>query len=272
MKILIKSLVDRIPSLALFYRNSRDLLDQRHPPRKTPWGFTFAGHDAMAEGSFEPEETKVVRRLMADVDVLVNIGANVGYYCCHALSLGKPVIAAEPNTRNLHYLLKNIQNNGWSSQAEVFPVAIGAGANILQMWGGGTGASLVKGWAAIPESYVTQVPILSLDRVLGDTLRGKKSLILVDIEGAEFMMLQGAHQALITEPRPIWLIEIATTEHQPVGVVLNPNFARTFELFFAQGYRAFTADEAAQEITSHIIQQVLTGQKKLDTHNFVFAI
>lgn len=270
IKNLIKSVVERFPALALFYRNSRDLLDQRHPPRKSPWGFTFAGHDAMAAGSFEPEETKVVRRLIADVDVLVNIGANVGYYCCHALSMGKPVIAVEPNTRNLHYLLKNIQNNGWSSQAEVFPVALGAGADILQMWGGGTGASLVKGWAAIPESYVTQVPILSLDRVLGDTLRGKKALILVDIEGAEFMMLQGANQALTNEPRPIWLMEISSTEHQPAGVAMNPNFARTFELFFAQGYRSFTADAAAIEITPAIVQDVVAGVQRLGTHNFVF--
>lgn len=137
MKNTIKSIVEHFPALALFYRNTRDLLDQRHPPRKTPWGFNFAGHDAMAEGSFEPDETKVVRKLLAGVDVLVNVGANVGYYCCHALSMDKHVIAVEPNTRNLHYLLKNIQNNGWAKVAEVFPVAIGSCADILQMWGGG---------------------------------------------------------------------------------------------------------------------------------------
>lgn len=86
----------------------------------------------MADGNFEPDVTKVVRRLLADEDVLVN----VGYYCCHALSMGKPVIAVEPNTRNLHYLLKNIQNNGWAKLAEVFPVAMGSGADILKIWGG----------------------------------------------------------------------------------------------------------------------------------------
>ena len=270
MKNTIKFIVENFPALALFYRNTRDLLDQRHPLRKTPWGFNFAGHDAMADGSFEPDETKVVRRLLADVDVLVNVGANVGYYCCHALSMGKPVIAVEPNTRNLHYLLKNIQNNGWAKLAEVFPVAMSSGTDILKMWGGGTGASLVKGWAAIPESYVTQVPILSLDRVLGDTLRGKKALILVDIEGAEFMMLQGANQTLMNEPRPIWMMEISTTEHQPAGTVMNPHFAKTFELFFAQGYRALTADEAAQEINQESIQQVVAGTQKLGNHNFIF--
>ena len=270
MKKFIKSAVEYIPSLALFYRTSRDLLDQRQLPRNTPWGFSFAGHDAMAAGTFEPEETTVVRKLLKDVDVLVNVGANVGYYCCHALSMGKPVIAIEPNTRNLHYLLKNIQNNGWSNQAEVFPVAMGAGADILQMWGGGTGASLVKGWANIPESYVTQVPILSLDRVLGDTLCGKKALIVVDIEGADWMMLQGAKQTLVSEPRPIWMIEISANEHQPAGVVINPNFAKTFELFFSHSYQAFMADETTVQISNNIIERVIDGSQKLSQHNFVF--
>ena len=252
------------------YRNTRDLLDQRRPSLTTQWGFSFAGHDAMAAGNFEPVETAIVRRLLADVNVLVNVGANVGYYCCHALSMGKSVIAVEPNTRNLYYLLKNIKNNGWEQQAEVFPVAMGSGADILQMWGGGTGASLIKGWASIPESYVTQVPILSLDRVLGDTLRGKQALVLVDIEGAEFMMLQGAKQTLLNDPPPIWLMEISSSEHQPTGVTINPRFADTFELFFEHGYQAFTANEADVEITTAMVKKALTGVEKFETHNFIF--
>lgn len=51
---------------------------------------------------------------------------------------------------------------------------------------------------------------------------------------------------------------------------MNPNFARTFELFFAQGYRAFTADEAAIEIPPAIVQKVVAGAQRPGTHNFVF--
>jgi FkbM family methyltransferase len=266
----IRSKVESWPLLAAFYRSTRDLLDQRHPSRKTPWGFTFAGHDAMAQGNFEPEETQVMRRLMLEADVFVNIGANVGYYCCHALSMGKPVIAIEPNARNLHYLLKNIKNNGWANQAEVFPVAMGVCTDILNMWGGGTGASLVKGWAAISENYVTQVPILSLDRVLGSNLKGKRALILVDIEGAEYMMLQGAANTLVNEPRPVWMMEISSTEHQPEGTEMNPHYGSTFELYFSQGYRAFTADESTREITPEAVHQVLIGVEKPGTQNYLF--
>jgi hypothetical protein len=143
MKSLLKPLVERFPAISQFYRNSRDLLDRNQASLPTPCGFTLAGSPQMAAGTFEPEETQLVRQLLGEVDLLVNVGANVGYYCCHALSLGKRVVAIEPNARNLHYLLRNVIENGWSSQCEIFPVALAAQTDVLRMWGGGgTGASL----------------------------------------------------------------------------------------------------------------------------------
>jgi hypothetical protein len=114
------------------------------------------------------------------------------------------------------------------------------------------------------------VPVLTLDRVLGDALRGKKALILVDIEGAEFMMLQGASDVLRNDTKPIWMIEISTTEHQPLGSVMNPNFRKTFELLFSEGYQGHTADAAAFEITDEVIKEVELHGLELKTHNFLF--
>lgn len=270
IKSLLRSVIEYCPSLALFLRTFRDQMDQGQIPKMTPWGFTLAGHEAMAIGAFEPQETKLVRHLLGEVNLLVNVGANVGYYCCHALSLGKPVIAVEPIARNLRYLLKNIRNNGWATGAQVYPVAVGRGTDILEMWGGGTGASLIRGWASISESYVTQVPVLSLDRILGNTLQNKLALILVDIEGAELMMLQGAMQTLQHEPRPIWIVEISTKEHQPVGTTMNPYLIETFDMFFTRGYRAFTADDQQDEVTQEMLREIAAGKDNLATHNFLF--
>ncbi|GBD03694.1 hypothetical protein HRbin19_00991 [bacterium HR19] len=98
----------------------------------------------MASGNYEPEETMIIRKLLKKVDIFINIGANVGYYCCHALSMGKSVVAIEPVARNLHYLLKNFKNNGWEKKVEVFPVAVGSENNILEMYGGGRELRLLK--------------------------------------------------------------------------------------------------------------------------------
>lgn len=266
----VRVIVEKFPRAALVLRTLRDTLDRHDPPKITPWEFTLAGHAAMAAGTFEPQETRLVRSLLQDVDVLVNVGANIGYYCCHALSMGKAVVAVEPVARNLHYLLKNIHNNGWALRAQIFPVALGPRADILELWGGGTGASLIRGWASIPNSYVTRVPVLSMDQVLGNMLYDKRALILVDIEGAEYMMLQGAMKTLVNPIRPIWMMEISTTEHQPAGIHINPNFAATFDVFLKHGYKAYIANERGDEVTPEIVREVTYGRRTLKAHNFLF--
>lgn len=270
IKRLLRAVFEAFPGVALLARNLRDQFDRRAPFITTPWGFLLAGHGAMARGEFEPEETQLVSRLLDDVEVFVNVGANIGYYCCHALNRGIGVIAVEPMERNLHYLLKNIHGNGWAGKAQVFPVAAGAATSVLQMWGSGTGASLIRGWAGIPQSYVRLVPVLTLDRILGATLAGKKALILADIEGAELAMLEGALSTLSNSPRPEWLIEISATEHQPAGVLVNPNFSKTFEMFFSLGYEAYTADSEMRSIRMDDVMKIEAGDLKLSTHNFLF--
>jgi FkbM family methyltransferase len=267
---LVKPIVERFPRLAAGFRYIRDQIDFMEEPKTTPWGFKLTGNPAMAQGTFEPAETELVRDLLQNVDILVNVGANVGYYCCHALSMGKPVIAFEPIERNLRYLCKNIKSNGWSG-AEIFPIALSNSIGVLEIYGGNTGASIVKGWAGIPESYVTLVPSSTMDVVLSTRLRGKKVLIVVDIEGAEKWMLEGASIMLVNNPKPIWLVEVVTKENQPQGVEINPNFKSTFQLFIQNGYEAFSADQNMRLITMEEVDLISKGLLKVDSHNFLFC-
>lgn len=223
----------------------------------------------MASGGHEPAETRLVRELVRDVDVLVNIGANVGYYCCHALELGKTVIAIEPVARNVRYLLANIDDNGWGKRAEVFPVALGAEPGVQSIWGGGTGASLVENWASIPANYQSQVPILTLDRILGSALMGRKALIVADIEGAEYFMLQGATRTLHSDPKHIWIVEITGTEHRPEAAPINPWLLETFQLFFNAGYTASMVDGERRMVDEWFVESAaITG--RLGSSNFLF--
>ncbi len=266
----LRPLVDHFPRMAALYRGMRDQLEGMEASQPTQWGFSLAGNEAMARGDFEPVETELVRKLLKDVDILVNVGANVGYYCCHALSMEKQVVAFEPMERNLHYLCKNIKSNGWEG-VEVFPLALSNHVGILEIYGGNTGASVVKGWAGIPESYMTLVPCSTMDVVLGKRLEGKRALVLVDIEGAEIWMLEGAKSMLTNEPKPVWMVEVVTKENQPPGVEINPNFMNTFEFFFNNGYQAFTADQNGRPISKEDAYLLSKGLLKADTYNFLFC-
>ena len=266
----LRILAGRFPGLARFYRNIRDQLDFMKQAIITPWGFKLAGNRLMSGGFFEPSETKLVRKLLKDVDILVNVGANIGYYCCHALSMGKQAIAFEPMQRNLRYLYQNIKINNWSG-VEIYPIALSNSIGVLEIYGQDTGASIIKGWAGIPESYVTLVSASTMDVVLGRRLNGKKVLFVVDVEGAEKLVLEGAENILSNDPKPIWIVEITAEEHQPQAILINPNLKHTFQLFFKNGYQAFNIDEGMLPVTTDDVDLASRGDLKFFTHSFLFT-
>jgi FkbM family methyltransferase len=243
----------------------------QRPPVKTPGGFWFSGNKLMQSGAFEPEETRIVGELLSHVDILINVGANIGYYCCIALQRKKRVIAFEPMPGNLEFLMKNIISNGTEESIEIFPLALSSRSGIAKFFGGGTGASLIQGWAGQSDEDLTLVPMSTLDTVLGHRMHGTRCLVVVDIEGAELAMLQSASKLLSNTPRPIWLVEISVNEHQPTGILINPNLVETFKIFFDAGYQAITANRESRSIPLQEVQQVAaTGIDTLKTHNFVF--
>lgn len=266
---LLRPVVERFPRIALLYRSLRDQLAFMEEPVMTPWGFKLAGNSSMAQGTFEPAETELIRSLLKDVDVLVNVGANIGYYCCHALSMGKKVIAFEPMPRNMQYLCKNMKTNNWVG-AEIYPIALSNKAGVLEMYGGDTSASLIRGWAGASEAYTNLVPLSTMDTVLGKRLHGAKVLVLVDIEGAETWMLEGATELLASDPKPIWLVEIMTNEHQPAGATINPNFKKTFELFYQYGYESYSLGHELTHITMEHVDMISKGIVNTEAHNYIF--
>ena len=267
----LSQLLRRFPQWNAAYRGYREFKQMQRLPIKTPGGFWFSGNKLMESGTFEPEETRIVGELLSDIDVLINVGANIGYYCCIALHRKKKVIAFEPMPRNLEFLMKNVFLNGTEESIEVFPLALSSQSGIAKFFGTGTGASLIQGWAGQTDDELTLVPMSTLDTVLGNRMHGKRCLVIVDIEGAELPMLQSASNLLSNTPRPIWLVEISVNEHQPTGILINPNLVETFKIFFDAGYQAVTANRESRNIHLQEVQQVAaTGIDTLKTHNFVF--
>lgn len=269
---LVRPVVERFPIVTMVYRYVRDNKRVLEVPREIPLGFKLIGNPAMESGRFEIVETEIFNRILDKVDVVVNIGANIGYYCCIALQKKKHVVAFEPIATNLRYLCKNVKANGWGNQIEIFPLALSDRHGIIEIYGGGSAASLVKGWAGIPEQYVELVPISSLDAVLGSRFDGRNCFFLVDIEGAEKMMLAGANTALSWSPMPIWMVEISIAEHQPHGIALNPELGSTFRIFWDRGYEAWTVEKQPRIVLPEEVERIVaTRQDTLMTHNFLFV-
>ncbi|MDT8308011.1 MAG: hypothetical protein RQ866_00660, partial [Bacteroidales bacterium] len=102
----VKPIVERFPRLAFVYRFVRDRWQMYEEPKETPMGFRLVGNKSMQHGNFEPVETQLVKKILPNVDIVINIGANIGYYSLMALSNEKYVVAFEPIDINVRYLLR----------------------------------------------------------------------------------------------------------------------------------------------------------------------
>ncbi|MDP1766803.1 MAG: FkbM family methyltransferase [Methylotenera sp.] len=236
--------------------------------KDTKWGFKFSGNKLMQDGSFEPEETTLLSRLMLDSDVFVDVGANIGFYCCLAKSLNNHVIAFEPDTSNLQVLYLNLSSNNWHD-VEVFPMGLAEAPGVAELYGFGTGASLIPYWAEVPSSINNSIALTTLDIALSNRCNEKKILIKIDVEGAELGVLKGSLNLLKSHPNLTFLIEICLTEHHPQGV--NPNFYEVFELFNNYGYLAKTVEKESKSVTlADAKEWSLSGKRTFGHINFLF--
>lgn len=271
-KNISKIIKQRAPELAQAIRTYRREKQLAKPFSRHPDGFLFKGNAVMASGGFEPDETALFKRIVDGCDYLVNVGANIGYYTCLAANAGKPTVAFEPIPENARVLMENISANGWE-HVEVFPLALGSEPNVLPMFGTGTGASLVEGWAGIPSSDRRFLPVNTLDNLIGcrSDFKNRHVLYWVDVEGFELNVLKGAKGLLERSSEDIWVVEICIDEHMPSGLKINPNLLETFQQFWDNGFIACEARVGLPIIQKKEIQRIVdTGQSKMTTHNFAF--
>jgi FkbM family methyltransferase len=243
--------------------------------KMTPLGFKLIGsnsihHLGMQMGTFEPEETILLKELFRNADVFVDVGANIGFYTCLARFAQLHVVAVEPLPKNLKYLFANILGNGWKD-IEVFPVGLSESPGLASLYGGSsTGASLIAGWAGSSRLFCRTIPVSTLDALLSDRFAGEKVLIKIDVEGAEYPVLLGAVNVMRLQPKPTWIVEISLNEFHPEG--MNEKFQNTFELFWQYGYEATTADRRSILIQrADVVRWAKAGHCDSGTISYKFA-
>jgi FkbM family methyltransferase len=266
-----RALLRRQPRLAYLAHAARQAwFGSRQQLVVTPFGFRLTGDPAMQSGAFEPLEVELVRTLLPLHQRFIDIGANIGFYSCLARSAGVAALAVEPLPTNLRVLLANLVANGWED-TEVVAAGLSVKPGIAEIFGDGTGASLLKGWASLPDNTLLRerIPLTTLDNLIGDRFAGERLLIKIDVEGAECDLLAGAEVTLKRDPAPTWLIEICLNENFPHGG--NPRFSETFERFFDFGYRAESASAARRPVgRAEVVRWVEQGHAEPGGHNYLF--
>lgn len=164
-------------------------------------------------GVYEKFETDFVMNVIKKGDVVVDVGANIGYYTLIFSKLvgesGK-VFAFEPDPTNFLLLKKNIEINGYTNVIlENKAVSNKCGNINLFLSKSNMGDHIVRDTGENRNSVL--VDSVSLDKYFQD-YEGKVNFIKMDIQGAEYEAIQGMTKILqkndikiMTEFAPSWL-------------------------------------------------------------------
>jgi FkbM family methyltransferase len=237
----LRRVADAVPPAARSYRSVRDAT-RRLPTYETLFGFAITADPGIDTSRQASGEVGFFLDALKATTVVVDIGANVGFFTLLAATNHIPVVAVEPDAVNVQILLRNLQRaqSRLDVPVEVYPVALGAEPGLQTLFGTGQGASLIPGWGGIRATHGRRTPVTTVDRLLADRLAivGETALIKLDVEGYEFEVLQGSERTLCLDPSPTWIVEHGLTQNFPPGG--NPHFRDLFESFWSAGYVAHT--------------------------------
>lgn len=163
--------------------------------------------------AIEPQQTSALVETLNDGKVFIDIGANVGYYTILGSRLvGKKglVIAVEPTIRNIYYLYRHVVLN----KAHNVLIVSAAVADALSVATFSPGVNYAEGHLSSEcgplegnsGNSATIVPTVTLDDVVRK-LDVIPDVIKIDVEGAEYLVLQGAYSTII-EAKPIIFLSV----------------------------------------------------------------
>ena len=149
--------------------------------------------DLLLDGIREPIATGHIMRILRPDDVVLEVGANVGYYALIEARLCRKIYAAEPHPENFRRLNENIALNDLDN-VETFNIAFGPADAPVHLqcsdhsnWHSCRGAS-----AADPDTI--EIPGYRIDSFMAD--KEPASFMKMDVEGFEVEVLHGAQRTL----------------------------------------------------------------------------
>jgi FkbM family methyltransferase len=186
-------------------------------------------------GYYEKDAILTWEALIPEKGIVLDIGANTGYYSLIAAPKTLSVYAFEPSKATVEELEKNIRLNNFNT-IHIQPFAIGKQAeegNLYLSEPGNTGMTGLT----VPANFsgkTEKVTIKTLDQWAAAQQLTQVDCIKIDVEGAEMDVLAGATR-LLQQYKPIILIEIIAE----LLAKFNDTPSGIYQLLSACGYTAY---------------------------------
>jgi len=145
-------------------------------------------------GSYEFRKQRLFATLVSPGDTVLDIGANVGFYTLLASVLvGQrgTVVAFEPLSRNIELLQRHLRLNALSN-VTVVNAAVGNRMGSVRFAAHQRSNSMGR----IDENGALEVSLVSLDGLMDSGSIALPNVVKIDVEGAEYDVLQGSARLL----------------------------------------------------------------------------
>jgi FkbM family methyltransferase len=198
---------------------------------------------------YEPHVVARMRRELAAGQTFVDVGASLGYFTVLAGDAVGPtgrVVSCEPGPQNHSVLLLNVVSRGLDN-VTIHRLAVGERRDVL-LYSGSGGNGAVGPYGGDPTSLATHdlVETAPLDELLADLDR--VDIIKADVEGAEGLVLRGAHRTLAAH-HPVLFLEFS-----PPSLVTTSGMTgrELLDDLGALGYRFEVLGDTAPAATSDL--------------------
>lgn len=165
-------------------------------------------------GDYEGHELALLQRLARSCAVVLDVGANIGWYSlhlAHALrETGVQIYAFEPIPRTFAELTHNIGLNGYGDTIHAFNHALGESAGSVEFYVPAfTGSVAASQRPLFPQDHneAVECQIVPLDTFVREQQLTRVDLIKCDVEGSEIFALRGGLDT-IARHRPIIMLEM----------------------------------------------------------------
>ena len=199
----------------LLYKNKRSARIRKGSLAGCTIFAPFEERLAFGLGTYEPDVAAAFEPLAKNGAVVYDIGAHIGFFSMLASKKGARVFAFEANPANVELLKTNLDTNSFTA-ATVMSMAVSDHTGTLSF--ATFGYSLVgsiAGANTASDATLIEVPCTSLDEFVGSGANPAPSLIKIDVEGAEGLVVAGA-MAVLAESKPVLIVEIHSEEQRKI--------------------------------------------------------
>jgi FkbM family methyltransferase len=206
-------------------------------------------------GTFEPEETRLVRKHLRPGMTFVDVGANVGYYTAlasHLVGKGGRVIAFEPSPYAFERLQSMVRAN-LLQQSTAIHAGLSDHPGEAKLYLGIGSHNHTPTMVAHENATIMDVKIVTLDGEADRLGVDRIDLIKIDVEGHEASVLAGAKRmlregrikAVLCEFNEHWLCESGSSTRDLERILREAGFQESEHALRGPENRFFRLEELA---------------------------